>query len=521
MSRWRIAILVGLVCLPVLFLVGVGGYALWHSGWAFYVWWPMAGCLAVAYFLGWYWHRKRRLVEHVEFTPPRHFTGRDAQAWQLVQARAEAAARVDPDKLSDPPFYLETAQEMALELARFYHPKAEDPVGPLTIPEILAVVELASHDLTELVDKNLPGGHFLTINDWRRAQQLTEWYRKASNVYWLVAAVFSPIETGLRYAAAQAGLTRPLQMLQQNLILWFFTHYVHRLGTYLIELNSGRLRVGSKRYRELMQQSQTNPPPAAEAPAPPPEADASQVTVTVFGQVKAGKSSFINALLGEQKARTDVLPATAGITRYELRQPDLTTKLVILDTVGYAHTGPRADQLRETEDAAQQADLLVLVLHARNPARQADLVMLQDLQAWFVERPHLKMPPIVAVVTHIDLLSPAMEWAPPYNWQDPKRPKEQQIQQALATVKDQLGNYLNGAVPVCVLPGKVHGVEEWFLPAFAQLVPDAKAVSLLRCLRQEADRGKIRKVLQQLLNVGTEMARAIWQNVDVNPRRSK
>src|SRR5262245_29867776 len=132
MSRWRIALLFGLVSLPVLFLVSVGGYHLWQTGWGFISWWPMAGCLALAYFLGWYWHRKRQLVQPVDLQPPRHFTGRDAQAWQLVQARVEAAAKLDADKLSDVPFYVQTAQEIAQELARFYHPKSPDPIGPLT-----------------------------------------------------------------------------------------------------------------------------------------------------------------------------------------------------------------------------------------------------------------------------------------------------------------------------------------------------------------------------------------------------
>ena len=40
-------------------------------------------------------------------------------------------------------YYVSIAKEMSLELARFYHPEAPDPVAYLTIPEILAVVELA------------------------------------------------------------------------------------------------------------------------------------------------------------------------------------------------------------------------------------------------------------------------------------------------------------------------------------------------------------------------------------------
>ena len=41
-------------------------------------------------------------------------------------------------------------------------------------------------------------------------------------------------------------------MLQQSLVDWFFVAYLNRLGTYLIELYSGRLRVGATRYRQLI-----------------------------------------------------------------------------------------------------------------------------------------------------------------------------------------------------------------------------------------------------------------------------
>src|SRR5205085_1544045 len=144
----------------------------------------------------------------------------------------------------------------------------------------------------------------------------------------------------------------PFRVLQENLLLWFYTAYVHRLGTYLIELNSGRLRVGATRYRTQVEKYTA---PAA-AGADPAE-DVRQVTVTLLGQVKAGKSSLVNALLGEQRARTDVLPATSGIDRYELKTPGIPTKLVLLDTVGYGHTGPRADQVPATREAARQSDL--------------------------------------------------------------------------------------------------------------------------------------------------------------------
>jgi predicted GTPase len=524
MSRWRVLVVVALVAVPFVVLAGLGSYYLWHESLWLYVWWPMAACMMAGYILGWHWQRKRKLLHATDIPPPLHWTDRDKLAWQLVEARAKAAAKLDSTKFTEFNFYTDTGHEMALELARFYHPGASDPVGSLTIPEILAVIELASQDLAKIVDEYVPGSQILTINNLRQARQAADWYQSASSVYWLVAAVFSPVDTAVRYAASHVGLSRPWALLQQNLLLWFYTAYVNRLGSYLIDLNSGRLRVGAKRYRELLQRAAglmpadgrppaegVQSPPAAGPPGLSAPADDAvrRVTVTLLGQVKTGKSSLVNALLGEQRAHTDVLPATGEVTRYELQPEGIPTRLVLLDTVGYAHTGPKQDQLRVTEAAAQQSDLLLLVLHARNPARQADLAMLQDLRAWYEARPDLRMPPILGVVTHIDLLSPALEWSPPYDWQNPQRTKEQQIAAALNAAREQLGEHLKGIVPVCAAPGKVFGVEEGLLPAVTDLLDEGHAVGLLRCIRAEINAEKVRKVFRQLKGV----ARLLWQNL--------
>src|SRR5262249_15441068 len=156
-----------------------------------------------------------------------------------------------------------------------------------------------------------------------------------SNLYWIVSAVFAPVNTGLRYTASRVGLSGPMQILQQNLLIWFYTAFVHRVGTYLIEVYSGRLRVGAARYRQLLEQHERvkagvpgEPPRDGQQP-PPPVTDAvdevRRVTVTLMGQVKVGKSSLINALLGERRAMTDVLPATHEIARYELQPEGIPT----------------------------------------------------------------------------------------------------------------------------------------------------------------------------------------------------
>jgi predicted GTPase len=522
MSRWRVFLVLSLIALPFLFLALVGTWYLWMElRWGVYVWAAMTGTMAVGYYLGWHWQRKQQLLRPVYFEPPTHWTDRDNEAWKRVEARGKAAASIDSAKFTDLQYYVVVAEEMGKELAAFYHPKATDPVGNLTIPEILAVVELASHDMAELVDQYLPGGHMLTINDWMMARKATRWYTTATNIYWAVSALFSPVNTGIRYVGSTLGLSKPFQMLQDNLLLWFFTAYIHRLGTYLIDLNSGRLRVGAARYRQLRQAAIAPAPDGANgtaavdkpAPVDPGVEKVQRITVTLVGQVKAGKSSLINALLGEQRAHTDVLPATNEIERYELNTPGVPTKLVLLDTVGFAHTGPRQDQLAVTREAARDSDLLLLVLHARNPARKADLDLLQDLQQWFAARPELKKPPIVAVVTHIDLLSPAMEWSPPYNWQQPSRPKEENIHQSLAAAQSQIGDYLSGIVPVCTAAGKVYGIDEWLWPAIAQRLDEVRGVALLRCIKAEVDANKMTKVFHQMLATGKEAAKITWKSL--------
>jgi predicted GTPase len=518
MSRWRIVVVAVLTLGPFAVLAGIGSYYLWRTGHGIAFWWAMAAFMSAGYLLGWYWQHKRQLLRPPSFDPPLYWTERDKQAWALVKARAEAGTHIDPDKLTDLDFYTRQAQDMAQELAAFYNPGAQDPVGALTVPELLAVAELASRDMSEMIDKYVPGGHLLTVNDLRLARKLPDWYHQATNVYWIISALFNPIGTGVRYAASQAGLSQPFAMLQKNLLLWFYTAYVHRVGTYLVDLNSGRLRIGVPRYRELLKQTVDGGRWTVDGKEPSSPSTAKNVTLTLMGQVKAGKSSVVNALLSEQRAKTDVLPATSEVTRYELQPEGIPTRLVLLDTVGYGHTGPKEDQLRATSDSARQSDLLLLVLHATNPARQADLAMLKQLRAWFAARPDLKMPRVLAVLTHIDLLSPAMDWSPPYDWERPQRPKEKSIDAATAAVREQLGEYLVGVVPVCAAEGKVYGVEEWLLPALTELLDEASAVGLLRVLRLEFDAEKVRKVFRQMKATATAAGKLLWRALVTPPR---
>jgi predicted GTPase len=310
-------------------------------------------------------------------------------------------------------------------------------------------------------------------------------------------------------AATRLGVTAPWQKLRENVLHWFYSAYLRELGRYLIELNSGRLKVGVKRYRELMGGAVNRD---AEVPVSR-DAESSErngpspITLAVIGQVKAGKSSLVNALLGEQRATADILPTTEGIRRYQLTEP---APLDLFDTAGYGQGGP--DDTAAAQEAVETADLVLYVAPARSAARAADLAVLDRFVESASKTPHLRRPPVVLVLTHIDLLSPATEWAPPYDWQG-SRPKEVSVREACAAATEVFGDRVVAVVPVCTAPGREYGVRTDLLAAIAGLLGEARGVAVLKALHAEAEAGQARKVVGQVVNVGREAFRALWGRI--------
>ncbi|GIW80583.1 MAG: hypothetical protein KatS3mg105_2390 [Gemmatales bacterium] len=507
-DRGRIAVIVLLLVGPIIVLAILGSYYLWVTGWQWLAWWPLAAMMMLSWFLAWHWQRTHRLVKPIDFTPPGHFTERDKQAQKLVEERAHELAGTDPENFTRLQFYVDTARQLAEDLSRLYHPEAQDPLGGLTVVEILAVIELVSHDVADMVDRSVPGSHLITIDQIRKTLRLTkqarEWYERSRDVYWLISAIWNPVKTAARYGASKIGYV-PLQMLRKDLVSALFLSFMQYLGYYLIELNSGRLRVGALRYRALTQQV------ASAAGAEETTQSAADITLLILGQVKAGKSSLINAILGEQKAKTNVIPETEGIERYELDLEGIPGRLVLLDSAGIGSEKVDEKVIAATVKAAENADLILYVLHAQNPGRQADLDMLKKLKDLFARRPEVRMPPVLGVLTHIDLLPPSLEWTPPYNWTEPKKPKEESIHDCRLAVREQLGEYLVGIVPVCTAPDRVYGINEWLLPTLSELMGEARAVLMLRVLHADIDETKFRKVWQQTLTAGKHAVRLLWR----------
>ncbi|MGL4420100.1 MAG: GTPase family protein [Gemmataceae bacterium] len=507
MSRRRILLVAVLALAPFLFLMLVGSYHLYQTGWAFIAWWPMLASGSLASWLGYRWTRRRanKLLPTGSIeTPPNYWTERDQAAWAIVTNRAHKPERLTTAEMTDAARYSRETLELAEAIARIYHPDGTDPFGHLTLPEILACGELALRDLSRKVNQYVPGSHLLTINDVRKARSFVDYGQQAWQLSWLARMIWDPLQGGTQFLAAQAG-NKPLDRIQDNVLLWFYAAYIQEVGRYLIELNSGRLKVGADRYRELTTArnattgaSTTDPATTTATTVPLP------VTVALVGQVKAGKSSLVNALLGEQRAQTDVLPVTPAGTTYELNQAG-SPRLTLIDTAGYGQAGPTEAEFAAALAAAEKADAIVLVSPARSAARQADVLLLDRLAGVYGQKPNLKLPPVIVALSQFDLLSPAAEWAPPYDWRTGARPKEVSIRGAIEAAGEDFGLRVRGLAPVTTAPGKIVGVRDDLLGVLADVLEDARGAGLLRALHAEAEAKKTRRVLDQLWNVGKEV----------------
>jgi predicted GTPase len=347
--------------------------------------------------------------------------------------------------------------------------------------------------------------------------------RIASDATWLVSLFWNPANLP-RWLATRFASSSASQEIEASLLAAFYREFVHNVGQYCIEMNSGRLRGGVARYRAALQrlQNESEDPRGSNGgrsetlgkAVPPGESATTGVHIAFVGQVNAGKSSLINAFLGENRARCDVLAATDKIERYRFTVPQSGQQFELLDTPGYGSAELTSEQRAAIRTAWSQADIVLLVMDVTSPARQADWRLISELSDWYASQGHLKQPPAIGVLTHVDGLSPMMEWQPPYNWQWPTRPKEQSMRAAVDYTEQIFGDKLTAVIPVCSDSAKsrTFGVEEWLKPAVIASLGEAKAALVVRTLYRDADSEKMRLLLGQFRASGMKLLKTLLEN---------
>jgi predicted GTPase len=406
--------------------------------------------------------------------PPEEFSPREAAAWKIVQ---EYQDRVDRNELTLTSLnqLLELGEEIVGRIAAFARPDDSSPLLAVPVPLLLRAIEETARDLATITAQ-LPFAHRITISEMARGYRLGQKMQPAYELYQLyrlLSPLINPHSGFFRLLITDRLFDLTKETLQQWLLRW----YVDRVGYHAIELYSGRLLL-TRRVEDLSR-LQTE---SAEMIAQAETRAAEPLRILVLGQVKAGKSSLVNALFGEVRAATDSLPATAQLTSYVLDRSELGGKVFLFDMGGYEDPSAPRERKEQVLTEAVRADLVILVISAVNAAREADRQLLADLHRHFASRLELRPPSVTVALTHIDLLRPPLEWAPPYNIAQPDSPKARSIRGALDSVAEDLGLAPDAIAPLCLAPGRSYNVEEALLPLLIRQLPEGKRVLLLRSL---------------------------------------
>lgn len=474
LQRWRLWVLAACVGLPLLVFGATGALWLYEHRWL--KWVGLTFLCGEALCL-WFFRRWSRadvaLLPQPPAGLPPTFAPRDEAAWALVQAYLDRIERGEIvfEGLEQ---FLSLGREILERIASHYNPDNREPLLAIQVPLLCRAIEETAHDLAQATAA-LPLAHRITIGDAVRGYRLQQKLRPAYNVYRLLYPLFN-----WQNALFQILVTdRLFDLTKQTLIQWLLKWYVDRLGYHAIELYSGKLLL----TRQFDLSAPLSRTATTEKLAPSQPVTAAPMRILILGQVKAGKSSLVNALFGTASAATDVLPMTAQLTSYILDRPDLGGMLVVSDMGGYEDPNAPKERLAAALAEAQQADLLLLVLSAVSAAREPDRRLLAQLRDHFATRPTLRPPPVVVVLTHIDVLRPRREWTPPYNIVSLHSTKAQAIRGALQAVSTDLHLPPELIVPVCLLPERLYNVEEALVPLLVQVLPDAKRTLLLRSLK--------------------------------------
>lgn len=493
------------IVLPFLVPIPFGVLWFWEQGWLL-VWLGGAAGLALSGYGYARW--LRRQVARAQLSgqaqepdealaePDADWSPHDLTAWEAVQT---LAGRVDKDIVADQRLMLATARRVIEQVARHYHPEERHPIWRFTVPEALLLTERVSARLRQALLDHVPGSHMIRAGQLLRLWEFRHAAQRSAKVFrgvtfaYRLARLMNPgwallAEVRERLLATALGDSGDY-LRRKGAQIW-----VEEVGRAAIELYSGRLQVEAGQLREAVGREPLGAGVAvAELPGP--------LRLAVIGQTQAGKSSLVNALLGELAAGVDVLPLTSAYRGYEVRREGV-PEAVLIDSPGLEGE----EDLEQVVDRAYDSDCLLWVVAAHRADRALDRAALTAVRARFAADPRRIPPPLLVVASHVDRLSPAREWVPPYNVNEPAGPKAIAIRAALEAIATDLQVPLDTVVPVRLdPPAALYNIELlWAL--LMQRFERARRGRALR-IRQSIPSRHWQRILQQAVRTGLGVSR--------------
>lgn len=480
----------GLV-LPLLLLAGVGAYAVFRLGLVL----PFAALLVLCALLvvAPQWLLKRKQAQHSPSAehaslvqPAADWAPQEMHIWHTLNASITQKLAHN----SSWPALRGHSLALALEVAQAYGKQELD----FTVPEGLQLLEEISRRYRNVLHEHVPMVDAISIAQGKKLYHVHDKYgAPAKEVYryamlgWRALRMSNPV-TGLAGELRSKLLGAMSQQAYANLQTNTKRALLQEVVKVSMDLYSGRF---------VMQA-----PPAAE---PQQQAALGPVRICVVGQVNAGKSSLVNALLTGLQAEVDALPATEGTQVYPCVMAG-EEQLCLVDTAGLDGS---AAALRNACSEITQADIVLWVLKANQPARQLDQQLKEKVDAFYAQPQHISrlQPVFIGVLNQVDLLAPTQEWAPPYLLSDTTNAKVQTMQAAQAHNCTALG--FNIMLPLALPPAK-----PWFgLPALQAEIQaqfeQAQNVQLNRRRTSGKATGGLGKQTARLFKASQEVAKRL------------
>lgn len=375
--------------------------------------------------------------------------------------------------------FWQRCQELIVVISHIYNPEVKYPLLNIYIPQVYGLIRGTVDDMDQWMQKLSPVLNQVTVG---QAYQTYEVYRKlepSARKLWKVwnwaqwvlnpiTAVAKKASEGVGNRASQELLINLSQLLREAALRNLCKQAIALYTDTKIELPIPTLpQVKTQTLRDILSQSEP-----LETVAQKP------INILIIGRTGAGKSSLINTLFQDELAAVDVLPSTDTIQNYHW-ETENGEVINLWDTPGYEQV--KREDLRDLViDYASNADLLLLVTPALDPALQMDVDFLEDVKL------EVEDLPIIAIVTQVDRLRPIREWQPPYNWEKGEKPKEISIREATKYRQQLLGNFANLVLPI-VTNDPQNNRNNWNIEALSSgllaAIEPAKQLRLTRFLR--------------------------------------
>ncbi|MCC6000487.1 MAG: 50S ribosome-binding GTPase [Pararhodobacter sp.] len=409
--RWSQVGLAGLLALPFLAASLLGFLWLFERGWL--LWFALGSALMFGVVRGGRLllslRRRRQAVGDAD-APPEGAPARQVQAspidpdWTEAERAVYARARARINERLRTPLAWNALPEEALAVVEGVAADLSDgkrSALDFTLPEALLLIDRVMLRYRDFLRRHVPFSDQLSVRTlywlWQRQDKAVLAWETGFLAWRGIRLVVNPAVGLMREAerAITAGLqdrlTDQFRRDAQAILL-------EEAAQAAVDLFSGRLRFSEAELMAVDLASEQRDRTQMAIPDDP-------LRIVLVGQISAGKSTLVNALVDQATAETDMAATTDRPAAHEIEIGDTACRLI--DTKGLDDTEATLSALTaEMTDA----DMVLWLLRSNRPGRAPDMALLERFEAYFAAQPMRRAPPVIVVASVIDALLPGWPW---------------------------------------------------------------------------------------------------------------